>query len=101
MANRKKPADGLDIYDFVERICRDMETKEEREGVVYHVPKEQAAMAYIIRALANPRCEGSREVLEAIQRRREVVLQEQVAAHVAAQVARMAVASESTQGAGQ
>jgi hypothetical protein len=50
-----------------------MNDYEEHELVVWHDSERVAAAKWVVRCLANPRCEGSAEVLEAILRRRETV----------------------------
>lgn len=47
---------------------------ERHELVVWNVPDREATAAWIIRCLANPQCEGSAEVLEAIADRRVEML---------------------------
>lgn len=44
---------------------------EEHEFVIFHVPREQAVAEWVIRCLANPDCEGSKEVLDSILEQRE------------------------------
>jgi hypothetical protein len=41
------------------------------EVVVWNVPERIAAAEWVIRCLANPQCEGSEEVLQAIMAQRE------------------------------
>lgn len=36
-------------------------------------PRDEAVAAWVIRCLANPDCDGSKEILEAIMKRREKV----------------------------
>lgn len=39
---------------------------EEEAGVIFNYSREEGIAEFVIRCLANPLCEGSREVLEAI-----------------------------------
>jgi hypothetical protein len=43
-----------------------MNNYEETEVVVWHKPEREAVAAWVIRCLANPECEGSEDVLNAI-----------------------------------
>jgi hypothetical protein len=47
------------------------ETWEDREMVVHNVSREYSIAAFVIRALSNPVCTGSEDILEAISAQRE------------------------------
>lgn len=64
---------GIDIASWCAEVLENMQAWEEREIVVHHIPERNAVAHWIIRCLANPACEGSREVLESIERRRQRV----------------------------
>lgn len=69
--NEKDP-----IADWCHRIIEGsggMNQYEDREMVIWHVPDRVAAVMWAIRCLANPWCEGSAEVLQAIRERRKEV----------------------------
>lgn len=46
---------------------------EEHEIATPTIPRDEAVAAWVIRCLANPLCEGSEEVFQAIAARREKV----------------------------
>ena len=46
---------------------------EDHEYVIFHTSREEGVAAFVIRCLANPKCEGSEDVLKAIQERRETL----------------------------
>ena len=46
---------------------------EDHECVIFHTSREEGIAAFVIRCLANPKCEGSEDVLKAIQERREIM----------------------------
>lgn len=48
-----------------------MNDYEKYETVIWHVPDRVAVADWTIRCLANPKCEGSQEILEAIIERRK------------------------------
>lgn len=66
----KADDDGIDIAKWIKGIADDMIAFERHEYPIYKVTKRRAAMSYVIRALANPKCEGSDDVLKAIIARR-------------------------------
>jgi hypothetical protein len=66
----------MSVEDWIKQVLfgpGGMQAYEEHEIVVWNVPDREATAAWIIRCLANPRCEGSAEVLKAIAARREEV----------------------------
>ena len=66
------PAD-FDIAAWIHRIISGptgLETYEEREFVIWHIPPYEVAATWVIRCLANPDCEGSQQVLDSILARR-------------------------------
>lgn len=63
----------MDVSAWIERIITGpggMEAYEHHEVVSWNVPDRQAAIGWALRCLANPQCEGSAQVLAAIQERR-------------------------------
>ncbi len=46
---------------------------EDHEYVIFHTSREEGIAAFVIRCLANPKCEGSEDVLKAIQERRKTM----------------------------
>lgn len=72
----KAEDDGIDIAKWIKGIADDMIVFEKHEYPIYKVTKRRAAMSYVIRALANPRCKGSDEVLASIIARRQKVTDE-------------------------
>jgi len=61
------------IADWCKRVIEGsggMNDYEHFEMAVWHVPDRVAAAMWVVRCLANPKCEGSAEVLQAIQERR-------------------------------
>ena len=66
----------MEIEDFIQRIINGtggFKTCEEYEIMVHHIDRETSIASWVIRCLANPKCEGSKEVLDAIIKQRETV----------------------------
>lgn len=64
----------MDISSWVNKIIKSsagFEQWEDREGVIFHHSREEGIAEFVIRCLANPSCEGSDQVLEAIIKQRE------------------------------
>jgi hypothetical protein len=66
----------MDIGKWCHEIAEDMQAFEDHEWVIYHVSEKEAAICYVIRCLANPKCEGSAEVLNSIAERRLKMIEE-------------------------
>lgn len=49
---------------------------EDSEWVIHHKSREYSIAAWVIRCLANPKCEGSKQVLRSINRHRKEVKME-------------------------
>lgn len=63
----------MDINDWIYRVIKGptgFETWEDRECVIFHNSREEDIAAFVIRCLANPLCDGSKEVLDAILEQR-------------------------------
>ena len=63
----------MDINDWINRVIKGptgFEIWEDRECVIFHNSREEGIAAFVIRCLANPLCDGSKEVLEAILEQR-------------------------------
>ncbi|QMW05365.1 hypothetical protein [Spirosoma foliorum] len=63
----------MDVNEFTERIINGdtgFKVWEDREWVVFK-DREKGIADFVIRCLANPHCEGSQEVLDAINERRK------------------------------
>jgi len=54
------------ITAWVHGVAKNLHFFEQNEGVVWDIPRDTAVMNYVIRALANPQCEGSDMVLLSI-----------------------------------
>lgn len=66
----------MQIEDFIKEIISGptgFKTWEDREFIV-HTNRDEAIAAFVIRCLANPRCENSNNVLEKIEARRNELL---------------------------
>jgi hypothetical protein len=61
----------LTVRQFAERVYHNFCGMEQAEVVVFNVDRAQAAMEFIVRALANPRAEGSDIAIGAILKRRQ------------------------------
>lgn len=73
MTTETTTTEGIDIYAWIHDVidgAGGMNSFEDREMVIWNAPDREAAAAWIIRCLANPDCEGSRAVLDSIERRR-------------------------------
>lgn len=61
------------VSDWCQQIIEGvggMNDYEQYEMVIWNQPERIAVADWVVRCLANPRCEGSEEVLQAIQERR-------------------------------
>lgn len=70
-------AEAFDVQEWARLVIEGiggMNSFEHHEFAVWNVPDRVAAACWVLRCLANPRCEGSAEVLAAIHARREEVL---------------------------
>lgn len=66
----------MDISVWINRIIdgpSGLHAFEHFERATPTVPRDEAVAAWVIRCLANPECDGSADLLAAIQRRREKV----------------------------
>ena len=66
----------MDITDWIHRVIKGsggFEAWEDREGIIFHNSREEGIAAFVVRCLANPLCDGSKEVLDAIQEQRAAV----------------------------
>ena len=66
----------MDITNWIHRVikgCGGFEVWEDREGIIFHNSREEGIAEFVVRCLANPSCEGSKEVLDAIQEQRAAV----------------------------
>jgi hypothetical protein len=63
----------MDIPSWIKARIDNLHTFERCEVASPTIPRDEAVGAWIIRCLANPECEGSAELLAAIQQRREKV----------------------------
>ena len=64
----------MDINEWINRAIKGptgFETLDDRECVIFHKSREEGIAEFVIRCLANPLCEGSKEVLEAIYEQRK------------------------------
>jgi hypothetical protein len=64
------------ISQWIKRIITDSNgflVWEEREGVIFHTTREEGIANFVIRCLANIRCEGSDKVLQDIIDHRDAV----------------------------
>lgn len=63
----------MTVQEWIDSIFENFEVKNDRECIIYNrgTSKEKAAIEFAVRALANPNCEGSQEVLDAINERRQ------------------------------
>lgn len=64
----------MDINSWVNRVIKGIggfESWEDHEGVIFHTSREEGIAEFVIRCLANPSCEGSDKVIEAIIEQRE------------------------------
>lgn len=59
------------ISQWIAGIVRDLASLEDHEVATRLVCDDHAAMTYVLRCLANPRCAGAGEVLTAIQAKRD------------------------------
>lgn len=76
MSERPITLQTIDIAEWATRIIEGtggMNAKELYEWVIFHDSDRVAAAKWTLRCLANPECEGSAEVLQAIMERREKV----------------------------
>lgn len=65
---------AVDIDEFIEQIINGptgLAVMEDREFMVHHKPDRIVTAAFVIRCLANPLCNGSAEVLQAIMNKRK------------------------------
>jgi len=63
----------MKIEDWIEKIINGgggFKSMEEHEIVIHHIDRETSIAGFVIRALANPKCEGSEDVLKAIEKQR-------------------------------
>lgn len=66
--------ESVDIDEFIEQIINGptgLAVMEDREFMVHHKPDRIVTAAFVIRCLANPLCNGSAEVLQAIMNKRK------------------------------
>lgn len=66
--------EAVDIDQFIEQIINGptgLAVMEDREFMVHHKPDRIVTAAFVIRCLANPLCNGSAEVLQAIMNKRK------------------------------
>lgn len=64
----------MDIQNWVSRVIKGVGgflSWEEHEIPTYHNTRDEEIAAFVLRCLANPDCEGSREVLDAIVKKRD------------------------------
>ena len=64
----------MEINSWVNRVIKGIggfESWEDHESVMFHNSREEGIAEFVIRCLANPFCEGSDKVLEAIIEQRE------------------------------
>lgn len=54
------------LYKFVKEIINELHEFENCEIAIQTIPRDEAVAQFVIRCLANPDCEGSREMLDAI-----------------------------------
>ena len=67
------PPGEIDIHAWCIQVIEGpggMRVYEDREVVEWNIPIRHAVAEWVIRCLANPSCDGSAEVIAAIQRRR-------------------------------
>ena len=65
---------AVNIDEFIEQIINGptgLAVMEDREFMVHHKPDRIVTAAFVIRCLANPLCNGSAEVLQAIMNKRK------------------------------
>ncbi len=66
--------EDMDINNWVKRIIKGpagFDVWEDRECVIFHHSREEGIAEFVLRCLANPNCEGSDKVLDAIMQERE------------------------------
>lgn len=63
------------MYDYCQYLADEFRMYEDREFVAFK-DRDMGIVAWVIRCLANPQSEGSREMLDAIRERRETVATE-------------------------
>jgi hypothetical protein len=66
----------MDINDWISRVIKGsggFEAWEDRECVIFHNSREEAIAGFVIRCLANPYCDGSKDVLDSILAHREAM----------------------------
>lgn len=61
----------MDISAWIKSRIDNLHDFERCEAALPTIPRDEAVGAWIIRCLANPECDGSAELIEAIVRRRE------------------------------
>lgn len=62
-----------DINNWIQKIINGssgFHVCEEHEIMIHHISREHSIAAWVIRCLANPDCEGSEDVLKAINKQR-------------------------------
>ena len=64
------------IEKWIHYISENHKLMEYKEGVVYHIPRDEGVMSFLIRSLANVNCEGSKEMLDSILEHRLKTLEE-------------------------
>lgn len=75
IAPAEQPLEQVDISEFVERIINGptgLAVMEDREFMVHHKPDRIITAEFVIGCLANPLCEDSAAVLQAIHKKRKV-----------------------------
>jgi hypothetical protein len=59
----------MDIQKWVNRIIKGasgFEVWEDREAVIFNNSREEGIAEFVLNCLANPKCEGSADILQAI-----------------------------------
>jgi hypothetical protein len=58
-------------HQWIKRVYENFKAMEEHEIAIHHVDRELAFAEFLVKALANPECEGSEKMLNSITNRRQ------------------------------